>query len=59
MELYKQAEKKRAIDKKDADFDEIQRNKNPEEFTFQPNAHKYKKAEGGSPVAQRTSRLHE
>lgn len=59
MELYQQADKKKAKDKRDVALDDIELNKNPEEFTFQPNAHKYKKTEGGSPVAQRPSRLHE
>jgi len=51
------AEKKKSKDKKDADVDEILLSKNPEEYTFQPNAHKYKGLKSqrqntaGSPVA--------
>ncbi len=42
MELYTMAEKKKAKDRKDMGLDDILLNKNPEEYTFQPNAHKYK-----------------
>jgi hypothetical protein len=64
MELYKMAEKKAAKDKKDMNHDEILLTKNPEEYTFQPNAHKYKNVKssrnaGNSPAVQRSQRLHE
>lgn len=40
QELYKMAERKK--DRLNRNKDEIDFLKNPEEFTFQPNAHKYK-----------------
>ena len=40
QELYKMAEKKK--DRQNRNKDDIDFMKNPEEFTFQPNAHKYK-----------------
>jgi hypothetical protein len=42
QELYKMAERKRAIDKQNRAKDDIEYLKNPEEYTFQPNSHKYK-----------------
>lgn len=36
-ELYKQAERKKAIDKHDKPIDDIEYEKNVNEFTFQPN----------------------
>ena len=39
-QLYKMAERKKG--KKDLDRDEIELSKNPDEYTFQPNAHKRK-----------------
>lgn len=42
MELYKMADRKKGINKQDKNKDEIEFLKNPEEYTFQPNAHKYK-----------------
>lgn len=64
MELYKMAEKKAAKDKRDVNHDEILLGKNPEEYTFQPNAHKYKNLKtarraGASPAVERSQRLHE
>ncbi|CDW73762.1 UNKNOWN [Stylonychia lemnae] len=44
QELYLQADKKKTKDKQDKAFDEILIDKNPEEYTFQPNAGKKKKA---------------
>lgn len=63
-ELYKMAEKKRAKDKKDMNHDEILFGQNPEEYTFQPNAHKYKNLKssrnaGQSPAVERSQRLYE
>jgi hypothetical protein len=40
MELFNQAKKKKNIDKRDADFEAAKLEKNPEEYTFQPNASK-------------------
>ncbi len=40
MELFNQAKRKRNIDRKDLDKDEAELQKNPDEFTFQPNSHK-------------------
>lgn len=48
------AEKKKNIDRKDADFDSAALSRNPEEYTFQPNAHKRKSiVGGGSPRVKR------
>lgn len=40
MELYQQAAKKRNIDRRNLDKDEADLQKDPENYTFRPNAHK-------------------
>ena len=52
-ELYKMAERKK--DRQNRNKDEIEFAKNPEEFTFQPNAHKVRAAirKNMSPKVQR------
>lgn len=58
MELYKMAERKK--ERTNRDKDEIEFTKNPEEFTFQPNAHKYKNAvKQMSPGVQRKEKFQE
>ena len=51
QELYLMAQSKKNKDKADKPEDEITLEKNPEEFTFQPNAHKY----GGNRTSIRAS----
>ena len=51
QELYLMAQSKKNIDKADRAHDEIEIEQNPDEYTFQPNAHKYK---NGAPDVSRT-----
>ena len=49
QELYLQADTKKNMNKQDKNIDDIEREKNPDQFTFKPNAGVVKKKRTASP----------